>query len=368
MSKNFRLFFLALIIHLSVVAQVIIPRQSYFHFIGTLGEDIQVTMDLVRLNDSLYGDYTYHFTSFKQNEYRKFYGSSQPLSGKMSVNNGFRLIEAFSKNGPVILGKFLNSNMISGTWETSKAKKYPFNLIEKYPEGSVQFNLFRDIAVKKLVNKPKSPQAKIELVLLLPGESSDILLSDSLRRIMERCFFGKNAPSAAPEIMITEMKDVFFENYINSNESIFKDNPDGACFNWELSKYMHILNNDQNLLTFYVISYAFTGGAHGLETHDFYSVDLKKGKTILLDDIVKPSSNSELSMLLTNKLKQLLGLSVEQKLTESGYFVDEVKPNDNFYVTNNGFGFFYNHYELAPYSFGFTDIFMTYDEVKSILK
>lgn len=368
MRKLLLFIILGFFLNHPIHSQSILPKQSYFHFAGTLGDDIQITLDLVKLNDSLYGDYTYHFTSYDQNEYSIFYGNSNQLAGKMSGSNSFRLTEPFSSKGPIVLGKFSNSNTLSGIWETSKGQKFVLRLSEKYPEGSVQFNLFRKEAVKKLVNKSISPKAGIKIVFLLPGESSDILLSDTLRNIMQQCFFGKSPQNATPELLIKGMEDVFFENYISSNESLYKEMPDGASFDWELLKYMHILNNNQNLLTFYIISYAFTGGAHGLETHDYYSIDLKKGKILHPGDILKTESEKELTVLLTEKLKQMIGVAGNQKLTEAGYFVDDVKPNENIYVTDNGIGFFYNHYELAPYSFGFTDIFLPFNELKSILK
>jgi hypothetical protein len=63
----------------------------------------------------------------------------------------------------------------------------------------------------------------------------------------------------------------------------------------------------------------------------------------------------------------MLKLPGTGKLTDSGYFVDEIKPNENFYVTGEGVGFVYNHYEIAPYSFGATDIFLTKEGLKEIL-
>jgi len=186
--------------------------------------------------------------------------------------------------------------------------------------------------------------------------------------VIQKCFFGNNTLTASPEVLIGGMKDVFFENYTNSNESLYKEMPDGGNFSWELLKYMHIVNNEGNLLTFSILSYAFTGGAHGLETQDFFSIDLLTGKIIHLEDILKPDQENELNNLLTNKLRQMIGISGTQKLTESGYFVEKVKANENFYLTGNGLGFFFNHYELAPYSFGFTDIFLTFNELEGLIK
>jgi len=122
------------------------------------------------------------------------------------------------------------------------------------------------------------------------------------------------------------------------------------------------------ILSFYILNYAFTGGAHGLENLDYTNVDLKKGRLIKLDDILPETGKQQLSMLLTRKLKQMNKLTEAQKLSENGYFVDEIQPNENFYLTPYGIGFVYNHYDIAPYSFGATDIFLTADEVRDLIR
>jgi hypothetical protein len=167
--------------------------------------------------------------------------------------------------------------------------------------------------------------------------------------------------------MLAAVKKDFLDNYVSSNEAMYKEMP-GASFEWELLKFIHIIYNDDFKITFYLLNYEFTGGAHGLETQDYASVDLKTGKQITLNDLFKPGFESKLTILLSGKLHQMLKLPASAKLTESGYFVDEIKPNDNFYVKGQGIGFLYNHYEIAPYSFGATDIFLTREELKGILK
>ena len=135
----------------------------------------------------------------------------------MFTNNNFWLKKPISEKGPDLQGKFVNSSELLGTWENSKGQKHPFKLNEKYPEGTVQFNLFYDKVVRKLVAKPKSPEAKIQLLVLLPAESSNVILSDTLRTVIQKCFFGNNTLTASPEVLIGGMKDVFFENYTNRN-------------------------------------------------------------------------------------------------------------------------------------------------------
>jgi hypothetical protein len=142
----------------------------------------------------------------------------------------------------------------------------------------------------------------------------------------------------------------------------------GASFEWELMKYIHILYNHDRIVTFGLLSYTFTGGAHGMETEVFGTVDMQTGKTVRMADLFRAGYEQELSRLLTRRLRRQQNLQATAKLSESGYFKDEIRPSENFYLNDNGIGFWYNRYEIAPYAFGPTNIFIPYEELKPILK
>ena len=131
---------------------------------------------------------------------------------------------------------------------------------------------------------------------------------------------------------------------------------------------MNILLNGNGLLSFYIESYAFTGGAHGMQTRDYITNSLETGRVISLGEIFEGDYETALTAILTSKIKAVSNISQEQKLSASGFFVDEIKPSPNFYITRNGIGFYYNHYEIAPYSNGPTDLFLPFGEIKKLLK
>jgi hypothetical protein len=244
-------------------------------------------------------------------------------------------------------------------------------MIDKFPEGATPLRVFFETGSKKISKDPKSPKASVKLALLVPqiteNHPSGI---DTLNRSMLNSFSESGDLQVDPEsaeTIIETVKKEFLDNYISSNETMYKEMP-GASFEWELLKFTHIIYNDDSKLTYYILNYTFTGGAHGLETQIYTSIDIKSGKTLSLGDLLKPGYENKLTGLLTDKLHQMLKLPALDKLTESGYFTDEVKPNDNFYLTRQGIGFYYNHYEIAPYSFGATNIFLTRDELKGLLK
>jgi hypothetical protein len=62
-----------------------------------------------------------------------------------------------------------------------------------------------------------------------------------------------------------------------------------------------------------------------------------------------------------------LHLPTSQSLADAGFFSDTIKPADNFYITRDGIGFYYNQYDIAPYASGAFDIFIPFSELNDVL-
>jgi hypothetical protein len=220
---------------------------------------------------------------------------------------------------------------------------------------------------RNLTKDAKSPRATINMILLALAKETTSRGFDTVQQILLTKFSGDDYKHGDPEKILAELRKEYFTNYIQDNEALHKEMP-GANFGWELIRSTHIIYNDQDKLCFYILSYSFTGGAHGEQSQVFTTVDLKKNRIITPQDLFMPGFEAELDRLLTKKLHTISNLPESAKLSESGYFTDEVKHNDNFYINGNGVGFFYNQYEIAPYSFGATEIFLSREELRSILK
>jgi len=117
------------------------------------------------------------------------------------------------------------------------------------------------------------------------------------------------------------------------------------------------------------------GGAHGLETRNYYNFDLKTGKIISEKDLFKSNYVPELSELIK---KRIVEESKEQKdtrdtepimsLEDTDFWADSIKPNGNFYITDEGINYVFNPYEIAPYYMGQTEVSIPFDRLTNILK
>ena len=347
-----------------------LPKKSYMRLQGYLNDQVEVMMNLVKINDSLYADYYFSAADFTGNAYNMYYSTPQVAGGTVSEDGSFILRTPFSNKDSEIRGRFVTRQTMAGTWETERGgTKYKFNLSENYPSGSLPLSVWFQVSTRTLVNKGNPPRAYIEQCLIAPGESSDPIVADTIKSRMLALFAAKKPGTTDPQVLLNTLQQSYFSGYISDNLDLYQQMPDGGSFNWDLYKLMHVVYNGQGILSFYIDSYAFTGGAHGLGAQDFTVISLKTGKVVTPADLFVKNFEPLLSSLLTQKLKKTEHIGSGEKLTEKAeYFVDEIPANNNFYITGNGIGFFYNHYEIAPYSHGFTDIFLTFDEIKPLLK
>jgi hypothetical protein len=350
-------------------AQQMIPKRCYFRFSGAAGDKLIMTLNLVKINDSLYGDYQLHDPA--GNDLYDYddvaaRGSTPMLGGKLAADGSFALRSPFGNASPKFSGQFVNAQKIKGVWQMRESKT-AIELTESYPAGSVQFNVSSLKTAIPLAKKKGSPSGKMEMTVLTPAESTNPLISDSLRMMILEKFTGSKVSTGSPDTALRNMKQAFSENYISSNEDLYKSPEAGPSLNWESLEHMHILFNEKQFLSYYIIRYVFTGGAHGLEMYDFSNVNLFNGKPIELKDIFIPGYEPALSDILTKKFRDISGLKPGQALKDAGFFTDTVKPVDNFYLTANGIGFFYNHYEIAPYANGPSNCFLDFGELKPLL-
>ena len=56
-----------------------------------------------------------------------------------------------------------------------------------------------------------------------------------------------------------------------------------------------------------------------------------------------------------------------EDLQSYGYNVDEIHPNDNFFLTDSSLVYVFGQYEIAPYALGETEIAINYDQLRDLL-
>jgi len=366
-GKYFGLGFL-LYFSYSAASQNPMPKRAYWHLAGTISSGVKVKMNLVKVNDSVYADCILSSMGNSASPLQNEQNNPCDFCGKIDARGNI-ILHRFGSEFPVFRGQMNGDGKIRGDFEEETGKDKPaFELDELNEAGSVQFNVFSLFKSVPLTGKSKRPNGSISMVFLSPLESRDAMISDSLRKSMAAFFNSSAYRGSDPDSILAGNYLTFRRDYVSNNQDIYRQYPDSPIMNWELLKYVHLICNEKYWLSFYVLDYAYTGGAHGLETREYQTIDLKTGKIISLDDILIEGKKQVLTTLLTARLRSANHIPVSQKLTEAGFFVDEIKPNDNFYLIPEGLGFFYNHYDIAPYASGPTEIFLNMGEIRELLK
>jgi len=350
-------------------AQDVATTSFYKHYTGNLDSTMKITVDLLSQKGKVTGYYYYNFPE-PGTDTIYHYGKTIPIEG--SISNNSIVINDFKQNISKFKGSFDSLDKISGTWyKKPNAKSIPFELAEDYSNGSLALSCYtlsdQHFLLQGNGSKKNSPKAEINITLLYPDISIGDTFRDTIDLIITEILLREPMLVTSPNKILEDIRFDFINSYIRATEGI-EDLSSTASFNWEKNITMDVRYNENNILSLKIEKYAYTGGAHGIFITEYITFNLRQKKRLYLEDIFKENFNDELNSILDKKLREMNGIKAEENLTESGFFVDKIESTDNFYINNDGIGFFYNVYSIAPYSTGATELFIQFDELTELLK
>jgi hypothetical protein len=333
---------------------------SYKHMKGTLGNQ-EAIFDLVIFNDDFNGNAIFpNLMIDKDIDMELIVG--ERLQGTLD-KHGVADIEAYTGNLKTGEYSGLFGEAFKGTFRgQNNGRAQSFSLVEDYSE-SISFTghyLYRDTL---LLDTADAPHAQIELSVLLPEQSDSFPF---IREAILDAFFSMDTLHNLPDDAILEF---FCKNYlgkyINANIDIYDG---GYAFNWEMQGTSYISMNRNGLLVYRSDSYAYAGGAHGMGISRFLVFDTGKKKQLSLKDIFVEGFEEELGLLLEKEYRSHYFLGEDESLTDAGLFDEQIFPSPNFFLTSNSIDFFYNPYELAPYSMGSISIKLYKSDIRQLLR
>ncbi len=345
---------------LSVSAQNINDNNIYYsRYEGAIDSNTKVTANIVRSFDKLHGNYNYQMIDDIHNLVPV---NTITVTGDI-IDNQARIKE-YGNETHTFVG-LITKESFTGIWNSTTHNVLQVDISENYPMGAIPFDVHYLHSEDKLYyDSSNSPIAEIELTLLYPIKQEQNNISDSIKRIISDSFFGANFFENNPDSMLTSFEDEYYTNYKNQNAG---RSSIGASNNWQKTVSMSVIHNSDYLVCLEYLVYAYSGGAHGMTKVSYSNVDLHDGKLLTYEDIFKENTRDSLSKILTQKLYHDKKIPTHISLVDAGYFVDKIEPNHNLYIENNGIGFLYNSYEIAPYSFGQTSIFIEFELIKDYI-
>ena len=127
-----------------------------------------------------------------------------------------------------------------------------------------------------------------------------------------------------------------------------------------------LADSSNTFLSMYIFFeyYAF-GAAHGQHGSSVLNIDLKTGNQIKLKDVLVDNYQSALKPLAKRKF-------LAQNGNEGWWFFENADQPfelpEVFSITRKGIAFTYQHYEIGPYAAGAPEIFLSINDLGSLLK
>ena len=329
-----------------------LEKAFYKKMKGTIGDNIAITMDLIKDDTAFAGNYYYDKV-----------GLPLSVDGKLTGEKAVELREMNEKYEETgsFSGKFTAADVFEGTWTNpKKTKSLPFKLTEtKEGVAGITFEDHRQENCRNRDNNLKKNKPEEELWL------TDTMCSYIDLRLIKVATGDAAVSQSINEAIVDEVavgeKD--YENikaYMNSINDVAEDEY------LSLEQYCGVVTNDRNVLCISVGAFEFAGGAHPNSWVGYLNFDIRTGKVLKLADLLVPGGKAKLDRIGERLfLKDNSEADGEELMWdfEPGNF----KLNENFAISTGGLLFTFNPYEIGPYVMGAPQVFIPYKEMKDLI-
>ena len=237
---------------------------------------------------------------------------------------------------------------------------------------------FDSISVDKtyhLLENPENPNCNLQINFTYPAKYDN---KDILKKIQQQfvySYFGDGYENLSPEEATAKYTEVYLNNY-KDLEDEYKaevakadETPVGAWFSYFEMSSDDIAYNKNDILSYTVNFENYTGGAHGAHSFTNHVIDMKTGNLIKEDDIFIEGFQEDLAQILIDRIAKQNTVENPKELENIGFFsIDEIFPNGNFLIDDNGITYTFNEYEIAAYVVGATNVHLPYEEIQYLLK
>lgn len=256
-------------------------------------------------------------------------------------------------------------------------------------ENMVEFDTLQAEQKYYLHNDTLNPYCDLKVHFIYPIKSakSDLTM---LQKMFVRNVFGQKYDHETPEKALQLYSNSFVKNYKidartfkNDREAIEHytllmaeegQKPIGELqidtfysYKEMLVNKIHFNKND--LLSYQVSRINNKGRAANYSSYNNYVINLNNGRRLTENDIFKAGYDHALQQLFEKKLLQQNNVKTVSDLEDLGYFgIEEIMPNGNFLIDENGITYIFNKGEYSAYLLDATHIFISLEEVRMLIK
>lgn len=208
---------------------------------------------------------------------------------------------------------------------------------------------------------------QMEIKLEWPVKGLPPVAMQNIQNELTSSIFGKELASINIETSLSDYilkQENEYRKNVNELRSIFAgESMEGGHYSWSEMMEGRFLEPYDNMQSYLLYTYGYTGGAHGIDAEHGFTFRLSDGKRISEADLFKNGYKQELSKLLTEMLPKSVSKDVFDML-----FIKAIEPNGNFYIEPEGLTYIYGRYEIGPYVSGLVRVTIPWDKLQGILK
>jgi hypothetical protein len=208
----------------------------------------------------------------------------------------------------------------------------------------------------------------ISIQVEMPDTYADPRVLNAIRNTLISNMFGKEYLNIPVDSILAKYYSSLAEDFRNSNEFVvetFTQKNVRISIDYLNSLEGFTLLNNPSIYSYGFNRNTYYGGAHGIENSNYLNFDLKDGHVMDEKDLFAENYAPQLIDLLK---KGIAEQSDNKDLEQSPYWTDSIKPNGNFFVSDEGITYVFNPYEIAPYYVGKTEVSLPYADIAPLLK
>ena len=207
----------------------------------------------------------------------------------------------------------------------------------------------------------KSVKAGQDVCDRLNGQIVDLVFGDGFR--------GQTIEEASKSYL-----DELTETYQKNAGSDYRDlmewgdeYPEASC-DWEDNMSGNLTTSYKDkYITYCAYIQLFYGGAHGSHNVYYRILDLETGEAVTEENIFAEGYEDAVSELIADGIREIYEGEPDGQDTLESIFFEDVHPNGNIEISEEGINWCFNTYEIAPYYVGTIEVLVPWSKLSGYL-
>ena len=237
---------------------------------------------------------------------------------------------------------FVSALLLLASCDMVRTETYQDDLVMPLEEGQAD-SLFFSVSLEYVVTGMK------------------VEIRQSINKAIVAQAFDLEGGEGTLEETAIRYRENLIDEYMNENAVL-----ENGVRSWEDRLTGAFQAKYKNYMNYLVSYYSFRGGAHGIQTLSQIVFDAKTGEQVHEADLFAPGYEEPVAQLLRLAVKS----AMEQEDPELMQLVnlEEVSPNGNFSLHEDGVEWLFQPYEVGPYALGIVSATLTWEDLRPFMK